>query len=75
MNKKIIQNLISSVEKWQKRCALFWKKGSLLYTLNQRERYRSLVDDFPDILQRVNLGHIASYLGITQETLSRIRKR
>lgn len=37
------------------------------------ERYLSLTSNYPDILQRVSLGQIASYLGITQETLSRIR--
>jgi CRP-like cAMP-binding protein len=38
-----------------------------------KERYEKLVKDKPNILQRVNLKHIASYIGITQETLSRIR--
>lgn len=37
------------------------------------ERYISLMSNYPKILQRVSLGQIASYLGITQETLSRIR--
>ena len=37
------------------------------------ERYCTLMKDHPSIFQRVSLGHIASYLGITQETLSRIR--
>lgn len=37
------------------------------------ERYLSLMSNYPAILQRVSLGQIASYLGITQETLSRIR--
>jgi CRP-like cAMP-binding protein len=37
------------------------------------ERYISLMSNHPAILQRVSLGQIASYLGITQETLSRIR--
>lgn len=39
------------------------------------ERYRALIKEYPSILQRVSLGHIASYLGITQETLSRIRSK
>jgi CRP-like cAMP-binding protein len=38
-----------------------------------KERYQKLVLSKPLLLQRVSLGQIASYLGITQETLSRIR--
>ncbi|MGO1242782.1 MAG: Crp/Fnr family transcriptional regulator [Sphingobacterium sp.] len=37
------------------------------------ERYKALLDDSPDLIKRVQLGHIASYLGITQVSLSRIR--
>lgn len=37
------------------------------------ERYQDLMKHSPTILQRVQLGHIASYLGITQVSLSRIR--
>ena len=40
-----------------------------------RERYEHLLTTAPHILQRVPLGYIASYLGITQETLSRIRNK
>ncbi len=39
-----------------------------------RERYDYMISEYPDISYRVPLGHIASYLGMTQETLSRIRK-
>lgn len=39
------------------------------------ERYEQLLQDAPHIPERVPLGHIASYLGISQETLSRIRSR
>lgn len=38
-----------------------------------KERYDKLVKNTPSLLQRVNLKHIASFIGITQETLSRIR--
>jgi CRP-like cAMP-binding protein len=38
-----------------------------------QERYVILLKTFPQIIQRVPLKHIASYLGVTQETLSRIR--
>ncbi|MDO1450170.1 Crp/Fnr family transcriptional regulator [Rhodocytophaga aerolata] len=37
------------------------------------ERYKELLAEHSDIIQRVALGHIASYLGITQVSLSRIR--
>ena len=39
------------------------------------ERYENLLQQTPHILERVPLGCIASYLGISQETLSRIRSR
>ncbi len=39
------------------------------------ERYLNLLEQTPHILDRVPLGYIASYLGISQETLSRIRSR
>ncbi|KPH14134.1 Crp/Fnr family transcriptional regulator [Chryseobacterium sp. ERMR1:04] len=37
------------------------------------ERYKDLMRDKSDLLKRVQLGYIASYLGITQVSLSRIR--
>lgn len=37
------------------------------------QRYQDLLKANPRILQRANLGHIASFLGVTQVTLSRIR--
>jgi CRP-like cAMP-binding protein len=39
------------------------------------ERYRLLLKNRPDLVQRVPLHQIASYLGIKPESLSRIRKR
>jgi CRP/FNR family transcriptional regulator, anaerobic regulatory protein len=36
-------------------------------------RYHELLEQFPFILQRVPLRHIASYIGVKEETLSRIR--
>ncbi len=39
-----------------------------------KERYDYMISEFPNIVHRIPLGHIASYLGMTQETLSRIRR-
>ncbi len=38
-----------------------------------KERYEKLTKSKPTLIQRAPLGQIAAYLGITQETLSRIR--
>ncbi len=38
-----------------------------------KERYLDLIFNHPNLIQRVALMHIASYLGITQVSLSRIR--
>jgi CRP-like cAMP-binding protein len=38
-----------------------------------QQRYQRLIEQNPDIVQRVPLAYIASFLGITQETLSRVR--
>lgn len=39
------------------------------------ERYRNLLETRPDLLDRVPQYQLASYLGVTPESLSRIRKR
>jgi CRP-like cAMP-binding protein len=39
------------------------------------ERYENLLQQMPHIVERVPLGFIASYLGISQETLSRVRSK
>lgn len=42
-------------------------------TMTAGERYESFRRQFPEVCLRANLGHIASYLGITSSTLSRLR--
>jgi len=58
-------------------------KNCLLKTIERRSplvsedattRYLSFIGQFPTIVNRIPLSHIASYLGITQQSLSRIRK-
>ncbi|MFN5168175.1 MAG: Crp/Fnr family transcriptional regulator [Cyclobacteriaceae bacterium] len=40
---------------------------------NSKERYELLLRHEPQVLQRIPLTYIASYLGISRETLSRLR--
>ena len=42
---------------------------------NPQKRYEELLEQFPHIVQRVPQHYIASYLGITSVSLSRIRNR
>lgn len=39
------------------------------------DRYRKLLENRPDLIQRLPQYQIASYIGVTPESLSRIRKR
>ena len=48
---------------------------SSFITLNAEQRYQHLLTSRPDIVQRVPLHYLATYLGVSPETLSRIRKR
>ena len=58
-------------------------KNCLLKTIERRSplvsedatpRYLSFIEHFPGLINRIPLSHIASYIGITQQSLSRIRK-
>lgn len=61
-----------------------WISGSLVLSQKRmdsiqfetaKQRYDNLLKMQPEILNKVPLQHIASFLGITQETLSRIRSK
>lgn len=64
----IIQKIISKhhSEKIVRRSELISQDGT--------ERYLDFMQKFPTLVNRVPLSYIASYLGITQSSLSRIRK-
>lgn len=46
-----------------------------LLTMTAEERYQMLLEKYPIIIRRTAQKHIASYLGIAPESLSRIRKK
>jgi len=50
-------------------------RTQLLRGNTAEEKYKYFIEQFPTLLQRVSLKHIAGYLGMTEETLSRVRSR
>jgi CRP-like cAMP-binding protein len=52
-----------------------YMRNYLVQALKAPDRYDALCKSDPDLVRRVPLRVIASYLDITQETLSRIRKQ
>ncbi|MBK7030404.1 MAG: Crp/Fnr family transcriptional regulator [Bacteroidales bacterium] len=65
ISRKIVESAFSEIQK----SILFY------HSETPEQRYLSLVDKYPGILQRVPQYHIASYIGVKPESLSRIRKR
>lgn len=60
-----------------------WMSGQLfvlkqrkmeMLTQNATQRYNTLINDKPAVLRHASIKHMASYLGITDTSLSRIRK-
>ena len=50
-------------------------KEHQMYTFSAEERYLAFLEQSPNLANRIPLHYIASYIGITPEALSRIRKR
>lgn len=49
------------------------QREEMFLQLDAKRRYEKFVSDFPSLHARIPLHHIASYLGMTNVTLSRIR--
>lgn len=63
---------------WLRKLLLFYMEEYENYFINDswsdaREQYESLMRERPDLFQKVPLKHIASFLQITPQSLSRIR--
>ncbi|MDY8137284.1 Crp/Fnr family transcriptional regulator [Aquimarina sp. 2201CG5-10] len=72
-NYPALQNIISKMaeDEWVKAT----KKISAFKTQSPEKRYLNFLKERVDLINRVSEGQIASYLGITPESLSRIKKR
>jgi CRP-like cAMP-binding protein len=51
------------------------QRTQLLRKHTAEEKYKFFLDNHPTLLQRVSLKHIATYLGMNEETLSRVRSK
>lgn len=51
------------------------QRTQMLRKHTAEEKYKFFLDNHPSLLQRVSLKHIATYLGMSQETLSRVRTK
>tara|TARA_B110000902_G_scaffold263164_1_gene341661 strand:- start:1078 stop:1662 length:585 start_codon:yes stop_codon:yes gene_type:complete len=61
-------------KKMEKAFTSFQKRILSSLAQSAKERYLTFINTYPNIEQSVKNYHIASYLGITTESLSRIRK-
>ncbi len=82
LTKKTLESLYHKSWKWQqtgrliieKYYVIMEKRSIALQTLSAKERYNMLMHEHPGLLLKVPLHYVASYLGISPETLSRIRR-
>lgn len=51
------------------------RREAALLSVNPEERFQNLMEEHPKIFKRIPLRYVASYLGITPETLSRYRTK
>ncbi|OIR08335.1 DNA-binding transcriptional dual regulator Crp [mine drainage metagenome] len=83
ISKKKFQTILSSSSLIKQQIEEFTFLRMILYQKlflsrikdNPQKRYEELLKNYPKILQRIPQHYIASYLGITAVSLSRIRKR
>ncbi len=83
ISQKDFQNIISNSSELREELEnhLFkrlFQTQQLFYTYlknNPKKRYEELIGQYPHIVQRVPQHYIASYLGVTSVSLSRIRNR
>lgn len=73
---KLIPRLESIIRQEVERYSgIYQDELSKFITHSAEERYLDLMEQKPDLLQRVPQHQIASFIGVTPESLSRIRKR
>jgi CRP-like cAMP-binding protein len=51
-----------------------WRIETMI-SMTAKERYENLLERMPQVILRLSNRHVASFLGITQESLSRLKKK
>lgn len=82
LSKTAMEELSMTIIGWDAIIAKITAKGlaekvnriSPMMTEDATERYRMFLTNFPALANRIPLSYIASYLGVTQSSLSRIRR-
>ncbi len=78
-----LEKIISQKKKWEYLTRIWlhdtyfaatYKRVISLMSENVEEKYKRLLDEYPNIFDKVKSYHIASYLGIAPQTLSKLRK-
>lgn len=81
-SKETMKELSMTIIEWDRIVSKITAKGfaekinkiSPMMSEDATERYLSFFEKFPNLANRIPLSYLASYLGITQSSLSRIRK-
>lgn len=82
LSKAAMNELAMTIIEWDRIVSKITAKGlaekvnkiSPMMTEDATERYLKFLTNFPTLANRIPLSYLASYLGITQSSLSRIRK-
>jgi CRP-like cAMP-binding protein len=83
INKSAHEELLSKLSKYETYIRLqvtgaylaLQKRLTAVLSLSPEERYNNLLQLYPDLVQRFPQHMIASHMGLTPETLSRIRRK
>jgi len=83
MTKQAMDQVMDSVPQMQRYFLMLMEKHiialqrriNVVQSMSAEETYLALMDVNPDLINRAPQQYIASYLGITPETLSRVRKQ
>lgn len=54
-------------------CNMLDERAYSFQVMSAAERYEALMANCPEVVRRAPLSHVASFLGMSQETLSRVR--